>query len=82
MTERHKTDFTKEVKFYVNKDYYAKDYDNKCCCVSSPCYDLNEAINLYAESVKDFCIDDKTRAARCEVVKVTKSGFKRIASNY
>ena len=80
------------MKWYrVNTDFLSKDYDTIAREISTPAGDEKEnAIELYEKELakNQFCIDDKTKKARIQLVeyiyseKLNRTRQNIIAQNY
>lgn len=59
------------IVYRTNIDYYSKDYDNKCCEISTPHGDdLREAMAEYISAIEnEKCFDDPEKPVRACVVK-------------
>lgn len=55
------------VKYRVETDWVYNQSDDLALSVSSPHYDYESALKEYKESIKDFCVDDKTKHARVKI---------------
>lgn len=78
----------RKVKYRLEIDYLAKDYDDRALCTSSPIYTLEEGFRRYFDAIdNERCSDDKEKPVRAwlweyHYTKDGKPNFKTLAKNY
>lgn len=57
----------KDVLYRVNADWIWEETDDIALSVSDPAYSLEQAMKLYEDYSKEFCVDDKTKHAKVSI---------------
>lgn len=79
----------RKVRYRLEINYYSRDYDNKCCDISSPIYTKADGWKRYKQALNEKCIDDVTKTVRVHFWKygpIDENGYftqgETIARNY
>ena len=59
----------RRVLYRLDVDYYSREYENKCCEISSPIYNKKEGLEKYKKAIAEKCIDNPEIAARVHLWK-------------